>query len=234
MGGIVHHTLDNFLEVDVKVCQEVLLAIHQNLIGVGLAKSITRIYSHPQGFMQCATWLRENLPNAELLEVASTAKGVQRAKRHRNHAAIAAELASDIYGVKILARNIEDSRDNTTRFLVIGRRDAQRPGAEPKDWKDCKTSIMFSVEDKPGSLYELLKPFAGKGINLSKIESRPTKRRAWDYVFFTDVDGHIQDPRVKQAIDDLQVHCKMFRILGSYPRDLGAAAAPATGKKKRK
>lgn len=225
MGGIVHSTLDNFLEIDVKVCQEVLLPIQQNLLGTGTLKDIRRVYSHPQGFLQCATWLRENFPRAELHEVASTATGVQRAKRSKNNAAIASELAADIYDMRILARDIEDSHDNTTRFLVIAGRDAQRPQPDPETFADSKTSVMFSVEDKPGTLYELLKPFARKGINLSKIESRPTKRRAWDYVFFTDVDGHIQDPRVKKAIDDLQVHCKMFRILGSYPRDRGPKKA---------
>lgn len=225
MGGIVHHTLDNFLEINVKVCQEVLLSIQQNLLGMGALKDVKRIYSHPQGFLQCATWLRENLPRAELYEVASTAMGVQKAKRQKSNAAIASELAADIYKIKLLVRDIEDSRDNTTRFLVISNRDAQRPDPDPATFSSSKTSIMFSVADEPGSLYELLKPFARKGINLSKIESRPTKRRAWDYVFFTDVDGHIQDPKVKHAIEQLESHTKMLRILGSYPRDRGRGQA---------
>lgn len=219
MGGIVHHTLDNFLDHEVKVCQEVLLPIHQNLLSSGTLRSIRRVYSHPQGFLQCAVWLRENLPRAEMMEVASTAAGVQRAMRGRTSAAIASELASDLYKLKIIARNIEDTQDNTTRFLVIANRDAQRPGTDPDSWKDSKTSIMFSVEDRPGSLFTLLKPFANAGINLSKIESRPNKQKAWDYAFFTDVEGHIQDPKVFKAVEQLRRHCRMFRILGSYPRD---------------
>ncbi len=230
MGGIVHATLDNFLENDVKVCQEVMLSIRQNLLCAGPMSSIKRVYSHPQGFLQCAVWLRENLPRAEAIEVASTALGVQRAKRDKHGAAIASELAADLYGLKIVARDIADTHDNVTRFLVISKRDAQRPGADPALWEDSKTSVMFSVPDTPGALYELLKPFARAGINLSKIESRPTKRRAWDYVFFVDIEGHIQDPKVSHVVESLGQHCQMIRILGSYPRDTlnksnGAAAA---------
>jgi len=227
MGGIVHSTLDNFLEFEIKVCQELLLPIHQNLLSAaGALRDVRRVYSHPQGFMQCAVWLRENLPRAESLEVASTAAGVQRAARDRHAAAIASELAADLYGLKILARDIEDTHDNTTRFLIISKTDAQRPGSDSTTWEDCLTSIMFSVDDKPGALYELLKPFARARINLSKIESRPTRKKAWDYMFFVDICGHIQDPKVRRAIETLRLHCKMITLLGSYPLDPARRGAP--------
>lgn len=227
MGGIVHHTLDNFFEFEVKVCQEVLLPIRQNLLSLSPMKKVRRVYSHPQGFLQCAAWLRENLPRTEHLEVASTAAGVQRAKRDSAGAAIASELAADLYGLKLVARDIEDTHHNTTRFLVISKRDAQRPGLGTEEWADSKTSIMFAVPDRPGALYDMLKPFARSKINLSKIESRPTKLKAWDYVFFVDVEGHAQDPKVKKAIEALGHQCEMIRILGSYPRDTRHRETPA-------
>lgn len=212
-GGIIHETLDSFLDFEsCRICGEILLPIHHALIGMGEIAKVRRIYSHRQTFLQCGQWLREHLPEAELVEVSSTVKGMQMAKRLKNSAAIGSEIAADEYGLRVMARGIEDNQDNTTRFLVIANTDS-RPSGEDK------TSLMFSVNDRPGALFLLLKIFADKGLNLSKIESRPTKRRAWEYVFFADLGGHRTEPRNAEAIAELQQHCAMIRILGSYPSD---------------
>jgi chorismate mutase/prephenate dehydratase len=211
-GGIVHHTLDMFLEYDLKICSEVILYIRQNLLSRCPLSKIRTIYSNPQPFAQCDTWLRENLPNAELKEVPTTVEGVRLAKRTTNAAAIASELASRLYGLKIVARGIEDTKDNFTRFVVLAKKMSPPSG-------DDKTSLMCSVKDRPGALFRLLKPFADAHINLTKIESHPSKRKAWEYVFFIDLIGYIEDPGVRKAIDKIQEHCILIKILGSYPAE---------------
>ena len=215
-GGIVYNTLDLFAEFDLKVCSEIMMPIHVHLLGHGPLRKIKRIYSHPQPFLQCEMWLRENLPDVERAEVVSTTHGVQLAKGERYGAAIAGELAAELYGLPILSRGIEDSKDNTTRFLVLSHADGKRTGRD-------KTSLMFSASDKPGALFRLLKPFADRNINLTQIESRPTRKKAWEYLFFVDLLGHRNDKPVAEALASLADECKFLRILGSYPRCLDAA-----------
>lgn len=212
-GGIVHHTLDMFLEYDLNICSETFLPIQQNLLANTSMDKIKKIYSHPQSFLQCRVWLKENLPKAEMIEVASNSQGVEMAIKNKNAAAIGGELAAKLYKIKILVRGIEDIKDNTTRFLVIGKQSSKPTGND-------KTSLMFSIKDKPGALEAILLPFSKKGINLTKIESRPTRRRAWEYAFFVDLEGHIEDQKVKEAIDEISDHCVFIRILGSYPREI--------------
>jgi len=212
-GGVIHTTLDMFLDYDVRICSEILMAISHNLLARCKIGEIKRIYSHPQPFAQCARWLNRHLPNAERIETATTAQGVQRAAREKGAAAIGSELAAKIYKLEILARGIEDAHWNSTRFWVIGSKVCQPTGND-------KTSLMFSVKDRPGALFHLLKPFAERGINLTKIESRPTRRKAWEYVFFVDLQGHINDQPVRDSLKEIEPYCVFVRILGSYPREV--------------
>ncbi len=211
-GGTVHSTLDAFIDHECSVCSEILLPISHSLLADCPMSEVTRVYSHPQAFLQCGIWLKENLPKAEHIEVGSTAQGMLQAKQVPGSAAIGSEIAAEQYGLRILAKGIEDSQDNTTRFLVISKTDSHRCG-------DDKTSIMFSVKDRPGALYGILKPFNDLGVNLSKLESRPTKRKAWEQAFFVDATGHREDEVMQKAITALQEHCEEVRILGSYPRE---------------
>lgn len=213
-GGMVHETLDAFVDYELQICHEVLLPIHHALLGGGALSDVRQVYSHPQALAQCAQWLRAHLPGVEMVEVASTILGVQRAQQTDGGAAIASEFAAQAHQLQVLARNIEDTQDNTTRFLVIAKNDTPPCGAD-------KTSLMFSIKDRPGVLFHLLKPFAERNINLSKIESRPTKRKAWEYVFFVDVHGHRTDANIAEAVKELEPHCYWLRVLGSYPRDNG-------------
>lgn len=210
-GGIVHDTLDRFLEFEVRITSEIIIYIRHNLLSKYSLKQVKKVYSKDQALRQCSIWLRENLPQAELVESPTTTQGVLLAKQQSNAAAIGTELASRMYGLPIVARSIEDSKDNYTRFLVIGKI------APPHSGKD-KTSIMFSLKNKPGALHSALKPFAEEGINLSKIESRPTRQRAWEYVFFVDLDGHILDDKVKRTLRKVARHATFLTVLGSYPR----------------
>jgi len=214
-GGVVYKTLDLFAEFDTKVCSEIMMPIHMHLLGKDSISQIKRIYSHPQPFLQCQIWLRKNMPEVDCVEVDSTVHGVERAQKEEFAAAIASELAAELYDCKIVARGIEDYKDNTTRFLVISHTDGKRTGRD-------KTSIMFSGHNKPGALFTLLKPFADKGINLTQIESRPTRKKAWEYLFFADILGHRSDEPVKAALSELEDRCQFLKILGSYPRCLDA------------
>ncbi|MCX7766204.1 MAG: prephenate dehydratase [Candidatus Sumerlaeia bacterium] len=209
-GGIVHDTLDRFFEFNVKIASEIVLYIRHNLLSKYPLKKIKKVYSVSQALRQCSIWLRENLPNAELKETSTTTQGIILAKQTPNAGAIGSELASRIYGLKIVAQSIEDNKENYTRFLVLGKIDP------PPSGKD-KTSLMFSTLNKPGALYHALKPFAEAGINLSKIESRPTRRRPWEYVFFVDLDGHIKDEKVKRTLKKVEKQVTFLKLLGSYP-----------------
>lgn len=211
-GGIVHETLDCFIEFQDHICHEVLLPIQHSLLGNLPLEDIKTVYSHPQPFLQCSIWLKENLPNVERIEMASTVAGMQKARSVSNAAAIGSHVAADFYGLRVIQRGIEDKPDNTTRFLVISKSDTPPTG-------DDKTSLMFTSADKPGALYEVLKPFAERDINLSKIESRPTKQRAWEYVMFVDLIGHRTEQNVMDAIKELEKGCVWCRVLGSYPRE---------------
>lgn len=211
-GGTVHLTLDAFIEHPCSICSEILLPIHHALLGHSSLDQIRRVYSHPQAFLQCDQWLKANLPDVERVEVDSTAQGMLQAKNDSAGAAIGSEIAGEEYDLTVLARQIQDSQDNTTRFLVISSSD-NRPSGEDK------TAIMFSVKDRPGALVEVLLPFREANINMSKLESRPTKRRAWEQAFFMDADLHREDQRLITAMEKAKEHCESFRVLGSYPRD---------------
>ena len=168
------------------------------------------LYSHPQVFGQCREWLRHHLPHADLIEVSSTTKAAEVAAREPAAAALGGKLAAELHHLEILEENIQDSATNTTRFLVIGNRTCPATGND-------RTSLMFSVRDRPGSLYSALMPFNEFNINMSKIESRPSRRQDWEYFFFVDVAGHCKDPELVTALEELGNHCSFVKILGSYP-----------------
>jgi chorismate mutase / prephenate dehydratase len=207
--GAVNHTLDMFIDSDLKICSEISLEISHNLLGRQKGK-IKKVYSKPEVFGQCRIWLEANLPNTELVEVSSTAKAAEIVRNQRDAACIASSLAAKYYNLKFLAKSIEDYSHNVTRFLVIGKTD-------PKPTDHDKTSIVFSVKDRVGTLHDMLVPFKRHRINLTKIESRPSKKRAWDYYFYVDLEGHYSDTRVKKALGELEKQAKFLKILGSYP-----------------
>jgi chorismate mutase/prephenate dehydratase len=209
--GAVNHTLDMLMNSPLRICGEVELRIHQHLMGrvSGLA-AIRRVYSHQQSLAQCRTWLNANLPEAERVPVSSNSEAARRAAAETGAAAVAGAAAAQVHRIPIVVRNIEDSPDNTTRFLVVGRDAVGRSGRD-------KTSLMFTTPNRPGALFSMLKCFADHGVNLSRIESRPSRRGMWDYVFFADVEGHAEDPPVAAALAALSREAAMVRVLGSYP-----------------
>ncbi len=210
--GMVSHTLDMFMESELKINAEVMLEIHHYLLSrTGRMDDIKKVCSHPQPIAQCRNWLADNLPNVPVVDVASTAVAAQIVAEDYTAAAIASELAASMYDLKIVRERIEDQVNNFTRFLVIGKKLADKSG-------DDKTSLMFSVKDEVGILYRMLEPFYKRGINLSKIESRPLKKKAWEYIFFLDLVGHISDPEVAEAVQELKGCCQFVKVLGSYPR----------------
>lgn len=210
--GVVSYTLDMFMDSDLQVVAEIILEISHNLLSrQNSISKIKKIYSHPQALAQCRGWLESNMPRVPVAESTSTAKAAELASREPKSAAIASEIAARMYDLNILERNIQDSRRNITRFLVISKEFPHHTGND-------KTSIMFSIKDRPGSLYEVLLPFKRAKINLTKIESRPSKRKAWEYIFFVDMEGHAEDSKVKKAIDSLKEDCLYLKILGSYPQ----------------
>ena len=211
--GAVNHTLDMFIDSDLKICSEVFLDISHNLIGRCSLKSVKRIYSNPQVFGQCRLWLDSHLRNVELIEVSTTSRAAEIATKEKNACAIASLLAAEKYRLKVLAKGIEDSASNITRFLVIGQ---HTPAPTKKD----KTSIMFSGKDRPGALHDMLVPFKKNKVNLTKIESRPSKRKAWEYYFFVDAVGHCQDSNVQKALESVAKQSIYLKVLGSYPRAL--------------
>jgi chorismate mutase / prephenate dehydratase len=210
--GGVNYTYDMFADSDLKICSEIMLEIKHNLLSNAKSLAdIKTVYVHPQTRGQCRGWLESNLPQAELVEVSSNSKSAMLAAGNKKAAGIASELAAAEYGVKIMARSIQDSVDNYTRFFVIGSQINKRTG-------DDKTSIMVSIKDKVGALYHLLKPFQKYGVNLTNIESRPSKKKAWDYYFFVDFSGHMDDKKVKSALREVEKNCGFVKILGSYPK----------------
>jgi chorismate mutase/prephenate dehydratase len=172
---------------------------------------VKRVYSHSQSLAQCREWIEEHMSGVELVSVSSNAEAARRAKGEAGAAAIAGETAAQIYSLSILVRNIEDEPDNTTRFLVIGRNGIQPSGND-------KTTLLLSTANKPGSLHELLAPLARHGVSMTRIESRPSRRGTWDYVFFVDIEGHAQTEPVAGALRELEQQAAMLKILGSYPR----------------
>lgn len=211
--GVVSYTLDMFMDYDLKIAAEVMLEVSHNLLSLTGDKSkVKRIYSHPQATAQCRVWLETNMPDVAIIEATSTAGAAYLASEDEDGAAIASELAAKIYGLKYIERHIEDNKNNYTRFLVISK---DYPSKTGKD----KTSILFSVKNKPGALYDVLLPFKKAKINLTKIESRPSKRKAWEYIFFVDMEGHIEDKRVRKVINSMKDSCLYLKHLGSYPAD---------------
>ncbi|BBL71689.1 prephenate dehydratase [Methylogaea oryzae] len=210
--GVITHTLDSFLNSSLGICGEVSLRIHHNLMGkqADLA-AIRKVFSHQQSLAQCRRWLDRYLPGAERVAVSSNAEAARLAAETPDSAAVAGETAADIYGLAVLQRNIEDEADNTTRFLVIGRLAVGPTGRD-------KTSLLISTGNQPGALHRALAPFAQHGISMSKIESRPSRRGAWDYVFFIDVEGHRDDAGVAEALRVAQAEVSFVKVLGSYPR----------------
>ena len=212
--GTVNHTLDMFLASSLKICGEVELRIHHHLMGrMSTLADVRRVCAHPQALGQCRGWLDEHLPDVERIAESSNAEGARRARDERGTAGIASRAAAEIYGLTLLADEIEDRPDNTTRFLVVGRKLFSRSGAD-------RTTLLVSATgtDDAGALFRLLKPFAEHRVNMTRIESRPSRKKKWDYVFFIDVEGHVSDPPLAKALASLQKHASLFKILGSYPR----------------
>jgi chorismate mutase/prephenate dehydratase len=210
--GVVSHTLDTFMESDLQICAEILLEVSHHLLSrAGQISAVQKVYSHPQAFAQCRNWLAANLPSVPVIDVASTALAAQLAAEDETAAAIASELAGQLYDLRVLKSKIEDSLANYTRFLIVGRRRAKPTGSD-------KTSLMFSLKDEAGILYQALRPFHDHKVNLTKIESRPSKKKPWEYIFFIDLDGHIDAPLVAKAVEELRSSCLFVKVLGSYPR----------------
>jgi len=209
--GVVNYTLDMFFSSNLNICAEVTLNISHALLGVS-NKNIKRIYSNPQVFAQCRKWISRSLGSAELISTSSTAKAAQEAKRDRCGACIGNKVLANLYKLKVIASSIEDSSYNYTRFLVIAKNDS------PPSDKD-KTSILFSIKDKVGALHDVLTSFKDCGINLTKIESRPSKKKPWEYYFFVDFQGHKSLPSAQKALKKLTKECVFVKILGSYPKE---------------
>jgi chorismate mutase/prephenate dehydratase len=209
--GAVNPTLDVFMESDLRICAQILLKIENNLMAKIPRDQIRKVYSHPQVFGQCRNWLHTHLRGVDLIEVSSTTRAAEMAAAEPESGALAGHMASEVYGLQILDASIQDSPNNTTRFLVIGH------AASPPTGND-RTSLMFCVQDKPGALFAALEPFNRLKISMSKIESRPSKRKAWEYFFFADVDGHANEPKLREAISELSQHCTFVKTLGTYPR----------------
>ncbi|MCK4621920.1 MAG: prephenate dehydratase [Desulfuromonadales bacterium] len=209
--GAVNHTLDMFISSELQIIAEIMLEISHHLLSkTGNVEKIGKIVSHPQPLAQCRHWLEANMPDVPLVDVSSTAAAAQLAAEDESAAAIASQAAAVQYGLQIVKARIEDNPNNFTRFLVIGKKTPERSGQD-------KTSIMFSVKDQPGILYRMLEPFSKRQINLAKIESRPMKQKVWEYIFFLDLVGHIEDSAIAEAIEELRSHCHFLKILGSYP-----------------
>ncbi len=210
--GVVHYTLDMFVSSSVKIVSEIYIDIKHNLLSKAQSlEEIKAIYSHPNALGQCKGWLKKHLPNVPLYETVSTARAAKIAEKDKEVAAIASLAASEIYGLNVLASGIEDKTNNTTRFLVIGKH-------IPKPTGNDKTSFMFSIKDRVGALYEILAPFYKNRINLTRIESRPSRQKSWSYIFYVDVEGHIEDEKLKNALKEVEKLTVFLKILGSYPR----------------
>jgi chorismate mutase/prephenate dehydratase len=213
--GTIQSTLDMFLSSDVRICGEVELRVHQHLLSrTGRMEDIERVYSHPQSFAQCRAWLRANLPGVEMAPVPSNAEAARRARNADDAAAIAGASAGVVYGLKTIAGPIEDRPDNTTRFLVLGRELFTPSGND-------RTSLLVFIKDQPGALYNVLEPFARNGLSMTRIESRPGHAGPWQYAFFIDIDGHVHDDAMENALALLGEFAQEVRVLGSYPVAIG-------------
>ena len=210
--GVIAHTLDRFMESPLQICGEVEIRVHQNLLSnCQDFAEITEVYSHQQSLAQCRQWLARNLPNVPATAVSSNAEAARLASITTGKAAIAGLMAADLYELNILAQHVEDESDNTTRFIVIGE---QQPNSTGLD----KTSLLVSANNQAGALHRILTPFAEHGISMVHIESRPSRKGLWEYVFFIDIDGHRDDQNVAKALQVLQDNVKVLKVLGSYPK----------------
>jgi chorismate mutase/prephenate dehydratase len=211
--GVVSHTLDLLVDSPLTICAEIYLPIRHDLLSRERnLRDVTEVYSHPQGLAQCRQWLELNLPHASQHPTHSTAHAAERASQAPGSAAIASAVTRDLYDLSALASGIEDNKENTTRFLVVG------PKPPPRSQRDITTLLFSTRRDEAGTLYRALEPFAANGVNLTRIESRPTKVRAWEYIFFCDFEGNIDDPAVARAIEGLRQRCEFLKVMGSYPR----------------
>jgi chorismate mutase/prephenate dehydratase len=208
--GAVTFTLDRLAETSLKICAELYLPISNSLLARVPRERIKKLYSHPQVLGQCRQWLQREMSGVEIIPVASTARAAELAAHEKNAGALSSQLAAEIYGLDTLESDVQDLSGNTTRFLVIGH-DQNTPSG------DDKTSLLFAVQHRAGALYGALESFKKFGLNMTKIESRPSRSKRWEYYFFVDVSGHAEDVRVKKAMADISRHCAMITVLGSYP-----------------
>ncbi len=213
--GIVNVSLDLFADSPLKICGEIFLEVSHDLVSKsGQRADIEVIYTHPQAYAQCRRWLSTHLGNLPVLEVASTGVAAQKASKNPNAAAIASAFAAPLYDLRVVESRIEDQPGNVTHFFVIGN---DSPGSTGND----KTSIIFAVDNIPGALYKTLHPLAARGLNMTRIVSRPAKNEAWRYLFFLDLDGHRDDPQVRAALEEIKDLSAHFKMLGSFPRSAG-------------
>jgi chorismate mutase/prephenate dehydratase len=209
--GAVGRTLDLLLSTPLRICAEVVLRVQQNLMARRVAmKAIRRVYSHPQSLAQCRQWLSQHLPGAERVPVASNAEGARVAAKEARAAAVGPEIAATRYGLKVLARSIEDDPRNRTRFLVLG---SQEAGPSGRD----RTSLVMSAHNRPGAVHDLIAAFAQHGVSMTRLESRPARTGQWEYFFYVDIEGHQQDPKVVEALAELRGKAPFVKIFGSYP-----------------
>ena len=209
--GVVTHTLDMFVDSDLKIVAQIVMPVQHCLLSNVPLNQIKKLYAHPQSLGQCRLWVQTNLPRVEVFETSSNARSAEFAAKEPNSAAIAGLLAAGKYGVDVLEYDIQDSASNATRFLVLGRQCSPPTGHD-------RTSIMISVNDKVGALHSAIAAFRRFRINMTKIESRPSRRKAWEYYFFIDCDGHMQDRKVDNTLKHLALHCNFVKVLGSFPR----------------
>jgi chorismate mutase/prephenate dehydratase len=208
--GVVTHTLDMFVDSELKIVAQIVLPIQHCLLSKSKREKINKLFTHPQALAQCRVWVQNRLPHAEIVETSSNARSAQLAATEQNSAAIAGALAGERYALQILEADLQDNSANVTRFLVLGRH------CSPPTGKD-RTSVMFSIAHQVGALHRALAAFRQHRLNMTKIESRPSKKKAWEYYFFVDCDGHMNDRRVAKAIERLEAQCNFVKVLGSYP-----------------
>ncbi|HSH48649.1 MAG TPA: prephenate dehydratase [Halomonas sp.] len=210
--GVINHTLDSFMESGLRICGEVVLRIHHHLLVAETTRrdKVSRIYSHPQSFAQCRKWLDAHYPQAERIPVSSNAEASRLVKTEWHSAAIAGDMAAKLYGLTVIAEKIEDTPDNSTRFLIIGNQDVPQSGED-------KTSIVVAMRNQPGALHELLEPFHRHQIDMTRLETRPSRSGVWNYVFFIDFKGHHHEPRVAAVLEEVRLRAAEVKVLGSYP-----------------
>jgi chorismate mutase/prephenate dehydratase len=208
--GVVTHTLDMFVDSDLKIVAQIVMPIQHCLVSRARRSQIKKLYIHPQTLAQCRVWLQRNFPQAEVIETSSNARSAELAAKEKQAGAIAGTLAAQKYKLPVLEADVQDSSANATRFLVLGRKGPPPTGRD-------RTSLMFSIADKVGALHNALAPFRRYKLNMTKIESRPSKRKAWEYFFFVDCDGHCDERKVAKSIALLHQHCTFVKVLGSYP-----------------